>query len=95
MASVYVLVYGSARPPPEELASGCVETAETGSGCWHSLDWRSARSQPRPSQNALGALADGNVSGPGLAVGFVSVSVAQLAVLGGWWWATARGRLMG
>ena len=44
-------------------------------------------------QNGLGAIADGDVSGPGLAVGILSV--AQLAVLGGWWWVTARGRLAG
>ena len=44
-------------------------------------------------QNGLGAIADGDVSGPGLAVGILSV--AQLAVLGGWWWMTARGRLAG
>ena len=44
-------------------------------------------------RNALGAIADGDVSGAGLAVGILSV--AQLAVLGRWWWVTARGRLMG
>lgn len=44
-------------------------------------------------RNGLGAIADGEVSGAGLAVGILSV--AQLAVLGRWWWVTARGRLVG
>lgn len=44
-------------------------------------------------RNALGAVADGDVTGAGLAVGILSV--AQLAVLGRWWWVTARGRLVG
>ena len=44
-------------------------------------------------QHGLGAIADGDVSGAGLAVGIISV--AQLAVLGRWWWVTARGRLAG
>lgn len=42
-------------------------------------------------RNGLGAIADGNVSAPGTLVGILSV--AQLAVLAGWWWATARIRL--
>ncbi len=42
-------------------------------------------------QNGLGAIADGDVSAAGLAVGILSA--AQLAVLGRWWWVTARGRL--
>jgi hypothetical protein len=42
-------------------------------------------------RNGLGAIADGNVSAPGTVVGVLSI--AQLAVLAGWWWVTARGRL--
>ncbi len=44
-------------------------------------------------QNGLGAIADGDVSQAGLAVGILSV--AQLAVLGWWWWRTVRTRLAG
>ncbi len=42
-------------------------------------------------QNGFGAIADGEVSASGIVVGILSV--AQLAVLGGWWWLTALGRL--
>ncbi len=43
-------------------------------------------------QNGLGAIADGDVSGAGLAIGILSA--AQLTVLGCWWWVGAR-RLVG
>ncbi len=43
-------------------------------------------------QNGLGAIADGDVSGAGLAIGILSA--AQLTVLGCWWWVAAR-RLVG
>lgn len=43
-------------------------------------------------QNALGAIADGDVSRTGLAIGILSA--AQLTVLGCWWWVAAR-RLVG
>jgi len=39
--------------------------------------------------NGLGALADGEVSGAGIAVG--ALSAAQLLVLGWWWWVAGRG----
>ena len=44
-------------------------------------------------QNGLGAIADGDVSGAGLAVGILSI--AQLAVLGWWWRRAVRTRLAG
>lgn len=43
--------------------------------------------------NGLGALADGDVSQAGVTVGVLSV--AQLAVLGSWWWRTVRTRFRG
>lgn len=43
-------------------------------------------------QDGLGAIADGDVSGAGLAIGILSA--AQLIVLGCWWWVAAR-RLIG
>lgn len=43
--------------------------------------------------NGLGALADGDVSQAGVTVGVLSV--AQLAVLGSWWWRTVRTRFPG
>lgn len=43
--------------------------------------------------NGLGALADGDVSQAGVTVGVLSV--AQLAVLGSWWWRTVRTRFQG
>lgn len=39
-------------------------------------------------QNGLGAIADGDVSAPGVAVGILSA--AQMVVLGVWWWRTVR-----
>ncbi|MEX1156831.1 MAG: hypothetical protein WED12_06640, partial [Chloroflexota bacterium] len=43
-------------------------------------------------RNGLGAMADGDVSAAGIVVGILSVG--QLAVLAGWWWMTARVRLV-
>jgi len=43
--------------------------------------------------NGLGALADGDVSQAGVAVGVLSAT--QLAVLGSWWWRTLRTRFRG
>lgn len=43
--------------------------------------------------NGLGAIADGDVSETGVAVGVLSAT--QLVVLGSWWWRTVRTRLRG